>query len=98
MPPMKELPIPTAATHSSSARELLRVWAAQGAQHVSIATGLWADPGAWGIVLADLARHVSRAYEQSGGPDSAAALSRIQKAMAAEFGHATDEPKGNLIG
>jgi hypothetical protein len=44
-----ELPIPPAAADDADARELVRVWAASGAQHVTIATGVWEDPAAWGL-------------------------------------------------
>jgi hypothetical protein len=66
MKPEYGLPIPEPALADPGARELLRVWAARGAQHVSIATGLWKDPGAWGIALVDLAPHIARAYELTG--------------------------------
>jgi hypothetical protein len=64
-----ELPIPPAALTDDRARELVRVWASGGSQHVSLATGLWSDPAACGIMLVDLARHLARAYEQSGSRD-----------------------------
>jgi hypothetical protein len=63
----QELPIPELALGDDNARELVRVWAAHGAQHVSLATGLWKDPAAWGIMLVDLARHVAKAYQSAGG-------------------------------
>jgi hypothetical protein len=91
-----ELPIPDSAQQDPSARELVRVWAARGAQHVTLATGLWRDPGTWGIVLADLARHVARAYEQTGAVESGKALDRIREAFEAEWSHPTDEPTGGV--
>lgn len=89
-----ELPVPGPAQQDDAARELIRVWAAAGAQHVALATGLWRDPAAWGIVLADLARHVARAYEQTEGMSQADVLKRIRVALDAEWGHPTDEPTG----
>src|SRR3954470_20703284 len=62
---LKQLPVPQPALNDARAGEKLRVWAAGGKQHVSLATGLWKDPASWGIMLTDLARHVARAYEQS---------------------------------
>ena len=98
MPHKNELPIPDIAQQDPSARELLRVWGAQGAQHVALAAGLWRDPGAWGLVLADLARHVARAYEQTGGPEKRKALERIRETFEAEWNHPTDEPTGKVEG
>ena len=94
---MKELPVPPAARSDSSARELVRVWAAQGAQHVSLVTGLWADPAAWGLMLADLARHAARAYEQTDGLDAGEMLARIHQAFVAELQSSTDEPTGEIL-
>jgi hypothetical protein len=92
----KELPIPPAALVDDRARELVRVWAANGAQHVSLAPQSWADPGAWGIMLVDLAKHLARAYEQSGTHSSAEALSRIRVSFDAEWSEATSKVTGRL--
>jgi hypothetical protein len=92
----RELPIPPAATTDPNARELLRVWAANGRQHVTIATGLWNDPATWGIMLVDLAKHGALAFEQIGGMDSAVALQRIRAGFDAEWSHPTDEPSDEL--
>jgi hypothetical protein len=93
---MNELPVPPAAQADASARELARVWAASGAQHVSLATGLWPDPGAWGSVLVDLARHLANAYEQADGRNPAVVLGRIRDAFDAEWKAPTDEPSGQI--
>jgi hypothetical protein len=94
----QELPIPPAALTDAKARELVRVWAATGKQHVSLATGLWADPAAWGIMLVDLARHAARAYEQSQGLSRDAALARIRAGLEAEWSTDTDPDRaGSLL-
>lgn len=87
---MNELPIPPVAQSDSSAREIARVWIADGAQQVSLATGLWPDPGAWGLLLVDLANHVANSYEQSEGRDPAEVLARIRAAFDAEWEAPTD--------
>ena len=92
-----ELPIPPAARGDDSAREPVRVWAATGAQHVAIATGLWEDPAAWGLALVDLARHVARAYTQTDGSTEDAVLRRIREGFDAEWGNATDTPSGSTV-
>jgi hypothetical protein len=92
----KELPIPEAAATSDNARELTRVWAANGAMHLSLATGLWKDPATWGIVLVDLARHVARAYEQTTGTPAADTLKRIFEGFEAERSKPTDSPIGSI--
>lgn len=61
MAPNKHLEPPPAATRDAASFELLRVWIAEQGQHVSLRSGVWEDPFAWGIVLADLARHIVHA-------------------------------------
>lgn len=91
-----ELVIPAVAAASSDARELLRVWAAGGNQHVSIATGRWKDPAAWGIMLVDLARHIANAYHLTTGMNADAALMRLRSGFDAEWTHSTDTPMGGI--
>lgn len=93
---MKELPIPPAAKFHASSRELARVWAADGEQHVSLEVGLWADPAAWGMLLVDLAKHVANAYEQTQGRDASEVLARIREAFEAEWQTPTDSPSGRV--
>ena len=85
-----ELPVPHAAAIDPNARELCRVWAASGKQHISLATGLWADPATWGIMLVDFARHIARAYEQTDGLPQTETLERIRRGMNAEWSCDTD--------
>ena len=92
----RELVIPPIAAADPEACELVRVWAAEGSQHVSIAADAWEDPAIWGIALVDLARHISRAYEQMGKGEAAAMLDRIREGFDAEWNHATDLPKGSI--
>jgi hypothetical protein len=91
-----ELPVPGAALHDANARELVRVWAAAGAQHVAIAAGLWKDPAAWGLALVDLARHVARTYVHTAGMQEEAVLRRIREGFDVEWSSPTDEPTGTV--
>lgn len=93
----QSLPIPPTATTDPKAIELLRAWAAHGQQHVSIATNVWQDPGNWGIMLVDLAKHIASAYEQTTGADRTVTLARIRALFDAEWAHATDRPTGELL-
>lgn len=93
---MKELPIPSAARSDSSSRELARVWAASGEQFVSLDVSCWQDPGAWGLLLVDLARHVANAYGQTEGRNASDVLSRIREAFEAEWQTPTDFPRGSV--
>lgn len=94
---MTELPVPPAAKLDSRSRELARVWAANGEQHVSLEIGLWPDPAAWGLLLVDLARHVANAYEQARGDDRAEVLARLREAFEVEWESPTDDPSGAFL-
>jgi len=76
--------------------ELLRTWAADGQQHVSIRWDYFEDPGVWGIALVDLARHLARAYAQGAGRDPAAVMHAIRDAFDAEWERPTDLGRGAL--
>ena len=59
--PIRELEPPPIANTNSQAVEVLRVWAAPGhPQQLKLKT-TWKDAGAWGLLLADIARHAANA-------------------------------------
>ncbi len=64
---------------------------------MSLATGLWPDPRAWGLMLADLARHAANAYHQTEGRDRSAVLASIRAAFDAEGSVPTDSPTGSVV-
>jgi hypothetical protein len=93
----KTLAIPPAAQRDKASFEVLRVWIAEQGQHVSIQSGAWEDPFAWGIVLADLARHIALAHKlQSQTADPDAFLDRLLEGFHAEIDNPTDEPEGEV--
>jgi hypothetical protein len=76
---------------------MLRVWAAGGKQHVSIATDLWDDPANWGMMLVDLAKHIANAYESTKGTDRITVLGRIKAGFDVEWSSPTDVPTGGIM-
>jgi hypothetical protein len=95
----KDLEIPAAAARDKASFEVLRVWIAEKGQHVSIRSGAWEDPFAWGIVLADLARHIALAHQlQHPGEeeDQDAFVARLLEGFHAEIENPTDEPEGEV--
>ncbi len=79
-----QLVIPNEATRDSKSFEVLRVWIANKGQHVSLRTGVWQDPAAWGIMLSDLMRHIANAYHENEGLDITKTLERIRAGFDAE--------------
>lgn len=94
----KFLEPPPAASRDKASFELLRVWVAEQGQHVSLRTGAWEDPFAWGIVLADLARHIVNAEAMNNAElDQDAFLERMLEGFEAEIESPTDEPEGEIV-
>jgi hypothetical protein len=93
----KSLAIPPAGQRDKASFEVMRVWIAEKGQHVSIQSGAWEDPFAWGIVLADLARHIANAHQmQDKKIDPEAFLERLLEGFQAEIDDPTDEPEGEV--
>lgn len=84
-----ELQIPEAVTKASRSMEMARIWIADGQQVVALSPNLWSDPGNWGLMFVDIARHLARQYA---GIDmnEAEVLSRIRSAFDAEWAHPTN--------
>ena len=92
-----QLEIPGAAKMDGSSFEIVRVWIANNGQQVSLMVGVWNDPAAWGMMLADLARHIARAYAQDADIDARQALDRIRSAFDIELESQGDETSGEIM-
>ena len=93
----KYLEPPPASSRDTASFELLRVWIAEQGQHVSLRSGVWEDPFAWGIVLADLARHIVQAESLARKDlDRETFFKRMLEGFTAEIESPTDEPEGEL--
>ena len=90
--PTQELDPPPIATGNPQAVEILRVWAAPNSPQQLVLRMAWKDPGAWGLVLVDVARHAAQAYKRE-GRDPAEVLLRIRTLFDAEWSSPTDDPK-----
>lgn len=83
-----ELDPPPFAARNSEAVEVLRVWAAPGSPQQLTMRTCWKDPGAWGLLLADVARHAAKAYQRE-GKDPQQVLERIRELFDAEWSSPT---------
>ena len=72
--------------------EILRVWAVPGEAQQLVLKTSWTEPGAWGLLLADVARHAAKAYANE-GRNEAEVLVRIRQFLDAEFSSPTDIPR-----
>jgi hypothetical protein len=94
MDPDKPLPIfdalvipPTALEQGGV--EVLRAAVVEGALHVSLRRA-FDDPEAWGMLIADVARHVARIYATEDKFPEAQTLERIRTLFNAEMDTPTD--------
>ena len=96
-----ELPIPPEALAHRSV-EMIRVWLANQKQHVVLNIGFWEDRGmderaAWGIVIADMVRHIADAHQAEYGHDPAETVAIIRRALEAEMGNPTSKRLGQFV-
>lgn len=90
-PAQNALRIPAAAERDPKAFELVRAWVAEGDLHVSLQMGGWDDPTAWGVVLADLVRHVARFYAEQKRMNPEQTMARVRAAMESELDEEEEE-------
>lgn len=82
---------PPVAAENLAAVEVLRVWAVRGSPQQLTLRTTWTDPGAWGLLLVDVARHVAQAYEAE-GRSQYDVLRRIRELWDVEWSNSTDVP------
>jgi hypothetical protein len=92
-----QLAIPPKAIADRESAEMLRAWIAAGGLHCTMRVGTWNDAGNWGILLADVARHIANATEEADGTPSPDTLARIRLLFNIELDHPTDEPSGRFV-
>jgi hypothetical protein len=86
--PPDALPAPQFAP-GADAHEVLRAWVADGGLTVSVRRS-FDDPSVWGILLADVARHVSRIYAEEDGTTEEAAMAKVVETLTSELLEPTD--------
>lgn len=99
---MNERPIPEAALRDPNAVEMLRLWIAEQRLWTSLNIGVYAEQGipeakAWGIILADTARHLANALEDEQGAPPNETIGEICRHMLEELGNPTSETKGGFV-
>jgi len=99
---MNERPIPPAAQTDSNAFEVLRVWIADKALQTSLLIGAYkdhkiAEEDAWGIILADTARHIAKGLSEQNNGHPATFLDRITRSFIREVDDPTTEIEGGFI-
>lgn len=93
----RELTVPPVAANSDDSREILRAWVGDNSLHCSLLPTAWDDPSAWGLVLADVAKHVANALHEERGVSVEETLDSIRCMFNAEMLNPTDEGEGDFV-
>lgn len=98
---MKTLVIPPAAQRDENSIQMLSAWIAERGLHCTLNVGMWDgaghdEPKAWGILLADVIRHVSNAICESKGTPSEQNLTAILDSLRNELDDPTSPAKGSF--
>ena len=80
---------PPPLVRDQDAHEVLRAAVHNGEMHFSLRRG-FTDAGAWGILLADAARHVAKVYAHENVLTEDAALQRIREGFEAAISEPAD--------
>jgi len=94
---MSELIVPPEALEDENATEVLRAWIAHEQLYCVLKPEGFDDVGGWGILLADVARHIANGLGEARGLDREESLQRIRELFEAEFDQPTDEPTGHFV-
>jgi hypothetical protein len=86
----RTLIVPPGASRDPAAMELVRIWVSREAPYFAIAGSQWDDPAVWGLLLADLARHVANVYQRDTGANTDATVDRIKSGFLAELSSAQE--------
>ena len=101
---MQEQPIPAAAVRDRNSVEMLRVWIAEQGLHCWIGVGVFREnqnvpeEKGWSTILADIARNVAQAIEQSTGAPAAQTLQTMREHIAAELDRPAPAVRGSFTG
>ncbi len=99
---MQERPIPAAALRDQDAVEMLRVWIAEQKLHCSMKVGMYLETmtipeeDAWGVILADVTRHLAAALESGYSTNKAESILKIKDSYLTELSKPTSNAVGNF--
>ncbi|WP_321472870.1 DUF5076 domain-containing protein [uncultured Paludibaculum sp.] len=92
----RDLSVPAEVETDPKAREVVRAWVANGGLVCALRPETWSDASIWGILLADVARHVANAVHDLNGDEPGATVEKIRALFNAELAAPTDEPTGHF--
>jgi hypothetical protein len=83
--------------------ELARAWVAERGLHCSLNIGMYhenrtvEEQRAWGMILADMTRHIANALRDAYGFDAERSIDQIREAFVSELDAPTSEANGGFV-
>jgi hypothetical protein len=98
---MQTLVVPPAAQCDDESIQMLSAWIAEKGLHCSLKVGMWQKQGhdeasAWGILLADVVRHISNAIQEESGAPAEKTAEAVVRALLKEFEEPTSKAAGGF--
>ena len=98
---MKPLVVPPAAQQDEDSVQMLSTWIAQKGLHSTLNIGFFSangrdEAGSWGILIADLVRHIGNAWQEEQGVPAEATVASIRQALEAELDYPTSRVTGSF--
>jgi uncharacterized protein DUF5076 len=93
----RELIAPPEALDDENATEVLRAWIAHEKLFCVLKPEGFEDVGSWGILLADVARHIANGLAEARELNTEESLNRIRELFDTELKQPTDEPTGHFV-
>ncbi|WP_247307967.1 DUF5076 domain-containing protein [Ralstonia pseudosolanacearum] len=100
---MNERPIPAAALRDQDAVEMLRVWIAEQKLHCSMKVGMYLETmdipeeDAWGVILADVTRHLANALKSGYSANRDVSIEKIKESYLKELANPTSDADGDFF-
>ncbi len=98
---MQTLVVPPAAQRDEKSIQMLSAWIAEKGLHCTLNIGFFDgqgrdEPGSWGILLADLVRHIGNAWQDERGVRAEATVAAILQVLEAELESPTSAVQGSF--
>jgi hypothetical protein len=98
---MRILTVPPAAQRDEDAIQMLSAWIAEKGLHCTINVGMWESQGhneerAWGVLLADVVRHIANAKTEKDGTSREETIEAIYDSIAEELEVPTSKADGGF--
>ena len=98
---MRVLVVPPAAQQDPDAVQMLSAWIAERGLHCTMNVGMWSasgqnEPKAWGILLADVVRHLANALQEQQGANQESTIEAVVDSFLEELNEPTSQAEGSF--